>query len=158
MIPVEVAFVSVDAAGSPVVFLRNIENEKKRLLPIWIGQSEAIAIHLQLKDELPPRPFAHDLMKNIIEALSATVDSIYVHSLKDRTFFALINLTIGQETLQIDARPSDSIALALRSNAPIFVEEEIIAKNSFAEDDLVEKKETSSLEDLDDDDLGRFTV
>ena len=158
MIPVEVAFVSVDAAGSPVVFLRNIENEKKRLLPIWIGQSEAIAIHLQLKDELPPRPFAHDLMKNIIEALSATVDSIYVHSLKDRTFFALINLTVGQETLQIDARPSDSIALALRSNAPIFVEEEIIAKNSFAEDDLVEKEETSSLEDLDDDDLGRFTV
>ena len=158
MIPVEVAFVSVDAAGSTVVFLRNIENEKKRLLPIWIGQSEAIAIHLQLKDELPPRPFAHDLMKNIIEALSATVDSIYVHSLKDRTFFALINLTVGQETLQIDARPSDSIALALRSNAPIFVEEEIIAKNSFAEDDLVEKKETSSLEDLDDDDLGRFTV
>ena len=158
MIPVEVAFVSVDAAGSPVVFLRNIENEKKRLLPIWIGQSEAIAIHLQLKDELPPRPFAHDLMKNIIEALSATVDSIYVHSLKDRTFFALINLTVGQQTLQIDARPSDSIALALRSNAPIFVEEEIIAKNSFAEDDLVEKKETSSLEDLDDDDLGRFTV
>ncbi|MBP97130.1 hypothetical protein CMK18_14345 [Candidatus Poribacteria bacterium] len=158
MIPVEVAFVSVDAAGSPVVFLRNIENEKKRLLPIWIGQSEAIAIHLQLKDELPPRPFAHDLMKNIIEALSATVDSIYVHSLKDRTFFALINLTVGQKTLQIDARPSDSIALALRSNAPIFVEEEIIAKNSFAEDDLVEKKETSSLEDLDDDDLGRFTV
>jgi len=158
MIPVEVAFVSVDAAGSPVVFLRNIENKKKRLLPIWIGQSEAIAIHLQLKDELPPRPFAHDLMKNIIEALSATVDSIYVHSLKDRTFFALINLTVGQETLQIDARPSDSIALALRSNAPIFVEEEIIAKNSFAEDDLVEKKETSSLEDLDDDDLGRFTV
>jgi len=158
MIPVEVAFVSVDAAGSPVVFLRNIENEKKRLLPIWIGQSEAIAIHLQLKDELPPRPFAHDLMKNIIEALSATVESIYVHSLKDRTFFALINLTVGQETLQIDARPSDSIALALRSNAPIFVEEEIIAKNSFAEDDLVEKKETSSLEDLDDDDLGRFTV
>ena len=158
MIPVEVAFVSVDAAGSPVVFLRNIENEKKRLLPIWIGQSEAIAIHLQLKDELPPRPFAHDLMKNIIEALSATVDSIYIHSLKDRTFFALINLTVGQETLQIDARPSDSIALALRSNAPIFVEEEIIAKNSFAEDDLVEKKETSSLEDLDDDDLGRFTV
>ncbi|MBR53725.1 hypothetical protein CMK19_08200 [Candidatus Poribacteria bacterium] len=158
MIPVEVAFVSVDAAGSPVVFLRNIENEKKRLLPIWIGQSEAIAIHLQLKDELPPRPFAHDLMKNIIEALSATIDSIYVHSLKDRTFFALINLTVGQETLQIDARPSDSIALALRSNAPIFVEEEIIAKNSFAEDDLVEKKETSSLEDLDDDDLGRFTV
>ena len=158
MIPVEVAFVSVDAAGSPVVFLRNIENEKKRLLPIWIGQSEAIAIHLQLKDELPPRPFAHDLMKNIIEALSATVDSIYVHSLKDRTFFALINLTVGQETLQIDARPSDSIALALRSNAPIFVEEEIIAKNSFAEDDLVEKKETGSLEDLDDDDLGRFTV
>ena len=158
MIPVEVAFVSVDAAGSPVVFLRNIENEKKRLLPIWIGQSEAIAIHLQLKDELPPRPFAHDLMKNIIEALSATVDSIYVHSLKDRTFFALINLTVGQETLQIDARPSDSIALALRSNAPIFVEEEIIAKNSFAEDDLVEKKETSSLEDLDNDDLGRFTV
>ena len=158
MIPVEVAFVSVDAAGSPVVFLRNIENEKKRLLPIWIGQSEAIAIHLQLKDELPPRPFAHDLMKNIIEALSATVDSIYVHSLKDRTFFALINLTVGQETLQKDARPSDSIALALRSNAPIFVEEEIIAKNSFAEDDLVEKKETSSLEDLDDDDLGRFTV
>ena len=158
MIPVEVAFVSVDAAGSPVVFLRNIENEKKRLLPIWIGQSEAIAIHLQLKDELPPRPFAHDLMKNIIEALSATVDSIYVHSLKDRTFFALINFTVGQETLQIDARPSDSIALALRSNAPIFVEEEIIAKNSFAEDDLVEKKETSSLEDLDDDDLGRFTV
>ena len=158
MIPVEVAFVSVDAAGSPVVFLRNIENEKKRLLPIWIGQSEAIAIHLQLKDELPPRPFAHDLMKNIIEALSATVDSIYVHSLKDRTFFALINLTVGQETLQIDARPSDSIALALRSNAPIFVEEEIIAKNSFAEDDLVEKMETSSLVDLDDDDLGRFTV
>ena len=158
MIPVEVAFVSDDAAGSPVVFLRNIENQKKRLLPIWIGQSEAIAIHLQLKDELPPRPFAHDLMKNIIEALSATVDSIYVHSLKDRTFFALINLTVGQETLQIDARPSDSIALALRSNAPIFVEEEIIAKNSFAEDDLVEKKETSSLEDLDDDDLGRFTV
>ena len=141
-----------------MVFLRNIENKKKRLLPIWIGQSEAIAIHLQLKDELPPRPFAHDLMKNIIEALSATVDSIYVHSLKDRTFFALINLTVGQETLQIDARPSDSIALALRSNAPIFVEEEIIAKNSFAEDDLVEKKETSSLEDLDDDDLGRFTV
>ena len=158
MILVEVAFVSVDAAGSPVVFLRNIEKEKKRLLTIWIGQSEAIAIHLHLKEESPPRPFAHDLMKNIVEALSATVDSIYVHSLKDRTFFALINLSVGQETIQIDARPSDSIALALRCNAPIFIDQEIIDKNSFAEDDLMDKKEPSSLEDLDDDDLGRFTV
>ena len=158
MILVEVAFVSVDAAGSPVVFLRDIDREEKRLLPIWVGQGEAIAIHLQLKEEIPPRPFTHDLMRNIIEALSAKVESIHVHSLKDRTFFALINLTVGDKTMQIDARPSDSIALALRVNAPIFVEEEIIDKNSFAEDDLTEKKEASSLEDLDDEDLGRFTV
>ena len=132
MIQVEVAFISVDAnIGTPIVFLRETDGDPRRMLPIWIGQAEALAIQLKLKDEEPPRPMTHYLLKNIIESLSAKVEAIHVHSIKEETFLAEIHLQVNKEILKIDSRPSDAIALSLRFDAPIYVTEELIEQSGF---------------------------
>ncbi len=112
----------------PVVILKDVEG--KRFLPILIGPFEATAIALALEGTHIPRPLSHDLMKSVIEALNAKVLRVVIHDIHDNTFYAKIVIESNGKNLEIDARPSDSIALALRTNAPIFVSERIILEET----------------------------
>ncbi len=143
----------------PIIILR--DKDGQRVLPIWVGIFEANAIALQIENISTPRPMTHDLLRNVIQDLKATVDKIVVCDLKENTFFALIYLTAAGETLAIDARPSDAIALALRSKAPIFVEETVIdnAKTiDFASEKADADRLQKWLESLDPDDLGKYKM
>ena len=120
LVEVRVRGVTVDPqAGSPIVLLEAVQGE--RLMPIWVGVAEARAIAMEMEKVAPPRPMTHDLLKNILDGVKAQVANVVITDLKDNTFYARIALSAGGTTLQIDARPSDAIALALRANAPIFV-------------------------------------
>ena len=112
----------------PVVILKDMEG--KRHLPILIGPFEATAIALALEGTQVPRPLSHDLMKSVIEALKAKVNKIVIHDIQENTFFAKVVLESSLGPLEIDARPSDSIALALRTNSPIYVTDQIILEES----------------------------
>lgn len=109
-----------------VVILK--EKEAERYLPIWIGPAEADAIAVKLQDYQVPRPLTHDLLGNVIGALGATVSSIIVCDLKNDTFFAKIILAVDSRQVEIDARPSDAIALAVRVKVPIFADESVLDK------------------------------
>jgi bifunctional DNase/RNase len=139
----------------PIVILRDQAGLK--VLPIWVGMFEANAIALQIENISTPRPMTHDLLRNVIEDLKATVLKVVVCDLQDNTFYALIYLSFGGDTVAIDARPSDAIALALRTRAPIFVEEAVI-ENAKTVDFSAEKTDDDRLhkwlESLDPDDLG----
>ena len=112
--------------NTPIVILRDKDGQK--VLPIWVGIFEANAIALQIENIATPRPMTHDLLRNVIHDLKAEVKKIVVCDLQENTFYALIYLSIDGrgDTVAIDARPSDAIALALRTRAPIFVEETVI--------------------------------
>ena len=129
----------------PIILLRDSEGQK--VLPIWVGIYEANAIALQIENVSTPRPMTHDLLKNVITDLKGTVRKIVVSDLKDNTFFALIYLEVNGETVAIDARPSDAIALALRARAPIFVEESVI-DNAKPFDPGGEKPDTDRLAEM----------
>lgn len=112
----------------PVVILKDLEG--KRHLPILIGPFEATAIALALEGTQVPRPLSHDLMKSVIESLKARVDRIVIHDIQENTFFAKVVLESTVGPLEIDARPSDSIALALRTGSPIYVSDQIMLEES----------------------------
>ena len=112
----------------PVVILKDLEG--KRYLPILIGPFEATAIALALEGTPVPRPLSHDLMRSIIQSLKAKVARIVIHDIQENTFYAKVVLESNGGTLEVDARPSDSIALALRTNAPIFVSERIVLEET----------------------------
>ena len=143
----------------PIILLRDSEGQK--VLPIWVGIYEANAIALQIENVSTPRPMTHDLLKNVITDLKGSIRKIVVSDLKDNTFFALIYLEVNGETVAIDARPSDAIALALRARAPIFVEESVI-DNAKPFDLGAEKPDTERLqkwlENLDPDELGKYKM
>ena len=125
MIEVVVAQLGLDrTTNAPVVILR--EREGARVLPIWIGPAEASAIAMELQGIRPPRPMTHDLLKTVISGLGASITRINIASLKEKTYIAELWLARGDQVFQLDARPSDSIALALRANAPIFTEEGLL--------------------------------
>jgi uncharacterized protein len=107
----------------PVVILKDLEG--KRYLPILIGPFEATAIALALEGTAVPRPLSHDLMRSMLETLNAKLEQIIIHDIKDATFFAKLVVRTNGSTQEIDARPSDGIALALRMHAPIFVTDKI---------------------------------
>jgi len=109
-----------------LVILRDLEGNKA--LPIWVGIPEANAIALELEQVPTPRPLTHDLVKNILDGVNATVTRIVVNDLKDSTFYATIFLSLRGEELRIDSRPSDAIAVALRVKAPIFVTLDVIER------------------------------
>ena len=109
-----------------VVILK--EKDSGRYLPIWIGPAEADAIAVRLQDVTAPRPLTHDLLTNVIRQLGATVDHIVVSGLDHDTFFAQIHLAVGDQRMPIDSRPSDALALAVRSEVPIYVEDEVLDK------------------------------
>ena len=145
--------------NTPIVILRDKEGQK--VLPIWVGIFEANAIALQIENIATPRPMTHDLLRNVIHDLKAEVKKIVVCDLQENTFYALIYLTLNGDTLAIDARPSDAIALALRTRAPIFVEDTVI-DNAKTVDFTTEKADTERLhkwlESLDPDDLGKYKM
>jgi bifunctional DNase/RNase len=117
----------------PVVILKDLEG--KRYLPILIGPFEATAIALALEGTAVPRPLSHDLMRTLLESLSARLEQIIIHDIKDSTFFAQLIIRTNGEVQEIDARPSDGIALALRMHAPIFVSDKIALEETVADKD-----------------------
>ena len=130
---VEVLRVARDPdTGSPVVLLREIDGD--RVLPIWIGTSEALSIASRLGGQRPPRPNSHDLAKRLVDRLEGQVLRIVVTDLREGVYYALIRLGLGARQFEIDARPSDAIALALRYNAPIFVSEALLVHQGTAPD------------------------
>ncbi len=143
----------------PIIILR--DQEGQRVLPIWVGVFEANAIALQIENIATPRPMTHDLLRNVIADLKAQVRKIVVSDLKENTFYALIYMTVNGDTIAVDARPSDAIALALRVRAPIFVEDAVIdsAKSlDFTPDKADSERLQKWLESLDPEELGKYKM
>jgi bifunctional DNase/RNase len=143
----------------PIIMLRDPKSEA--VLPIWVGLYEANAIALQLEKISTPRPMTHDLLKNLMVQLQATVEKVVITELRDNTFYALIHFRQNEKALTIDARPSDAIALALRVDAPIFVAEEVISKAKSV--DMTKEAGDSDrlrqwLEKLDPEELGKYEM
>ncbi len=149
IVSVRVERVTLDTASNRFVVILK-DDLYHRWLPIVVGPAEAQAIALQLENVNPPRPMTHDLLKNILDTLKIKVTQVIVNDLRDNTYFATINITSNGYKKKIDARPSDAIALALRSKAPIFVEEEVMKKAAISEETEIvkpksEKDEIKSL-------------
>ena len=143
----------------PIIILR--DQEGQRLLPIWVGVFEANAIALQIENVQTPRPMTHDLLRNVISDLEAEVQRIVVCELKDNTFYAMIYLRSGARTVTVDARPSDALALALRTRSPIFVEEAVIQSARAVEaskDNMDVGRLQKWLEGLSEDELGKYKM
>ena len=132
--------VSFDMVGKqPIVLLKAVDSNK--FLPIWIGHPEAAAILMKLQGASTPRPMTHDLMVDVLGELETKVSQVAVTELRDNTFFASITLTAGGKEVEIDSRPSDALALAVRSGAPIFAAEEVIAESAIEFEHEVEDTE-----------------
>jgi uncharacterized protein len=146
-------------AGTPIVILKDKQGE--RVLPIWVGVPEANAIALQIENVSTPRPMTHDLLRNIITDLEGRVDRVVVSDLRDNTYFAIIHLTVRGERVAVDARPSDAIALALRTRSPILVEESVI-ENARTADFTTDPSDNERLqklfESLDPEELGKYKM
>ena len=145
--------------NSPIVILQGIE--KNTMLPIWVGIFEANAIALQIERIDTPRPMTHDLLKNILLHLNATVEKIVVTDLQENTFFATIFLDMEGDRVTIDSRPSDAIALALRTDAPIFVTQEVINNSTnirLDQENLDPEDVKKWLEELNPEDLGKYKM
>jgi bifunctional DNase/RNase len=121
--------VSFDLVGKqPIVLLKTAEGNK--FLPIWIGHPEAAAILMKLQSQSPPRPMTHDLLSDMLEQLGAQIVRITVTELRDNTFYAQITIQQDGSELEIDSRPSDAIALAIRAEAPIFAADRVIEESA----------------------------
>jgi len=114
-----------------IVILR--DDDQVEMLPIWVGKAEASSISLALEKVAPPRPMTHDFMKSYLDAFDAKVISVVITDLSENTYFAKIHLMYGDSEYAVDSRPSDAIALALRTQAPIFASESVIRKQSSEE-------------------------
>lgn len=160
----KVAGITVDPfTNTPIVLLK--DSDEKDVLPIWIGLLEASSIATALENIETPRPMTHDLIKNLLDNLGVKIMKVEVNDLKDNTYYALIHLDVNKKRMVIDSRPSDAIAIALRTSAPIFVEESVIQRS--AKVDLAQKgdkivSETSDwediLENLSQDDFGKYKM
>jgi bifunctional DNase/RNase len=140
-----------------VVLLK--ERYGERTLPIWIGDNEAMAIAMCLEGVKPVRPLTHDLMKVLLDALESKITKIVINDLKNETYFAKIYLEFDGKMISVDARPSDSIALALRSNAAIFVEENIMERNGIVfKGDSVEEELKNKLRDTKPEEFGKYEI
>ena len=125
----------------PIVVLR--DDEGQRILPIWVGVFEANAIALQIENVQTPRPMTHDLLSEVLSKLDARVVKIAVTELRENTFYALITVAVNGSEIEIDSRPSDAIALAVRSDAPIFADDAVIEESAIEfehEDDVNEEQ------------------
>lgn len=145
-------------SNTPVVVLRDLED--KDFLPIWIGVFEANAIALKMENVATVRPLTHDLVCNLLTDLNTRIDRIVINDLRDNTFFARIFLTREGKVHEVDSRPSDALALALRFGAGIFVEEEVLEKSKAATEDSTRSPERLKkwLEELDPEELGKYKM
>lgn len=133
MIEMTVEGIGIDPSNNPLVLLR--DEERKVFVPIWIGPAEAVSIQMELDSKTPQRPMTHDLMVNILRELGAKLVRVTVNDFADSVYYASLHLEMGRdskETQEIDARPSDAIALALRTNAQIWVADDVAAKTGIA--------------------------
>jgi bifunctional DNase/RNase len=147
------------ASNSPILILKDPDSE--RTLPIWIGLLEATAIASELESVTFSRPMTHDLIRNLLEATNSSVARVEVTDLRDNTFYALIHLTGAAGELAVDSRPSDAIALALRTEAPIFVADEVLERStdeSSNEGEEAEKKYKDLLESMDPNEFGKYKM
>jgi len=143
----------------PIVVLKDLAGDS--VLPIWVGIYEANAIALEIEKVTTPRPMTHDLIKILLMGLDAAIKKVVVSELKDDTFYALIWLERDGNLISIDSRPSDALALALRHDCPIYVEDQVLqsSKNSSNVSDKVNNEELRKwLENLNDEDLGRYKM
>ena len=160
MLEVTVSDIGLDRnTNSPVVILR--ERGGVRILPIWIGAAEANAIAMELKGVKAQRPLTHDLLKQIIVGLGGDLRRVVISSVKENTYFAELLIHRDDHVFQVDARPSDSIALALRLNAPIFTSDQLLDESGLqtdepAPDPLDAGKLKEYLEKMDPQDFGKF--
>jgi bifunctional DNase/RNase len=160
VVEVKINGLAVDAqAKSHVVILK--EKDGERVLPIWIGPAEAQAIARELAGQRFPRPLTHDLLANIVEGLKAKVTRVVIAELRDNTFYAQLLIDRDGEAIVVDARPSDSIAVALRCGADIFVNERLLNEPGEQEEPTAEEKAQELrkfLEDLDPEDFGKYNL
>ena len=143
----------------PIVVLK--DSSSGAVLPIWVGVYEANAIALEIEKVQTPRPMTHDLLKNVLLGLDVQVQKVVVNELRDDTFYALIWVMRNGQTMSIDSRPSDALALALRVDCPIFVEDDVLKNSKLAANvsDRVTSEELRKwLEGLNDEDLGRYKM
>ena len=143
----------------PIVILRDIEGNS--VLPIWVGVYEANAIALEIEKVTTPRPMTHDLIKNLLMGLGGGVRKVVVSDLQDDTFYAMIWVERNGEMIAIDSRPSDALAVALRLDCPIYVEDEVLSssKNVAAVSEKANSEELRRwLENLGDEDLGQYKM
>lgn len=141
----------------PIVVLKDVSGDA--VLPIWVGVYEANAIALEIEKVATPRPMTHDLIKNLLHGLDTCVRKVVVTELKEDTFYAVIWLERDGQVISIDSRPSDALAVALRLDCPIFVEEEVLKSSRPALSDRVSSDELRKwLEGLNDEDLGRYKM
>jgi uncharacterized protein len=143
----------------PIVVLKDTQGTA--VLPIWVGIYEANAIALEIEKVQTPRPMTHDLLRNVLLGLDVRVQKVVVNDLKDDTFYALIWVERDGEAMSIDSRPSDALALALRVDCPIFVDDEVLKNSKMS--NVISEKSTSEelrkwLEGLSDEDLGRYKM
>ncbi|HEY8713406.1 MAG TPA: bifunctional nuclease family protein [Thermoanaerobaculia bacterium] len=159
LVPMSIKGLMLDpVSNSPIVVLK--DEADKFFLPIWVGIFEANAIALQLENVSTPRPMTHDLLKNMIADLDARVSRVVISDLRDSTFFAQIRLITGSKTLEVDARPSDAIALALRTEAPIFVAQSVLdqAQTISPDGDDSDEKLKKWFDQLGPDDMGKYKM
>ena len=143
----------------PVVILKDLRGDT--LLPIWVGVFEASAIQLEIERVAVPRPMTHDLLRNVLTGLEAHVNRVVVTELRGDTFHAVIWLERDGKFISIDSRPSDALALALRADCPIFVDEEVlkVSKSVNVDPEKLNTEELKKfLEGLNDDDLGKYKM
>jgi len=143
----------------PIVILKDIGSDT--VLPIWVGVYEANAIALEIEKVTTPRPMTHDLIKNVLVGLESQVRKVVVTELRDDTFFAVIWVERDGRIISIDSRPSDALALALRVDCPIFVEDDVLKSSRVAASNserLTPEDLRKMLEDLNDEDLGRYKM
>jgi uncharacterized protein len=143
----------------PIVVLKDVGSDT--VLPIWVGVYEANAIAMEIEKVTTPRPMTHDLIRNLLAGLDAHVHKIVVNELRDDTFYAVIWMERDGKVISIDSRPSDALAVALRVDCPIFVDEEVLksSKKANAAGDRVSSEELRKwLEGLSDEDLGRYKM
>lgn len=144
MIHVRIASLSMDSVSNqPVILLRPVDDPEGqgRILPIWIGHAEATAILLALQGVEPPRPMTHDLLKGVLDSVDLVVERVEITRLEEGTFYAALVLRGEERAVAVDARPSDSIALAVRTGSPIFVDEDVLEEAAVAEQNDVNEEE-----------------
>jgi uncharacterized protein len=148
MIEMELSGLGFDPRNmSPIVLLK--DKDERNFLPIWIGMFEAAAIAMQLQDFQPPRPMTHDLIVSIFEQLHGTVERVVISDIKEDTFYSVLEVRVKdqKETLKIDCRPSDAIAVAVRVNVPIYVGENVMMKAKMVNQEK-DKEETAKFQEF----------